>query len=55
MRLMIIFIVISSCAYKTNDKVEISEIFNNNNNSFNEFKKIMINYAKQSEYPDINE
>ena len=38
MRLMIIFIVISSCAYKTNDKVEISEIFNNNNNSFNEFK-----------------
>tara|TARA_B100000029_G_scaffold509089_1_gene597488 strand:- start:478 stop:645 length:168 start_codon:yes stop_codon:yes gene_type:complete len=55
MRLMIIFIVISSCAYKTNDKVEISEIFNNNNNSFNEFKKIIINYAKQSEYPDINE
>ena len=55
MRLVIIFIVISSCAYKTNDKVEISEIFNNNNNSFNEFKKIIINYAKQSEYPDINE
>ena len=55
MRLMIIFIVISSCAYKTNDKVEISEIFNNNINSFNEFKKIIINYAKQSEFPDINE
>ena len=55
MRLMIIFIFISSCAYKNNDKVEISEIFNNNNNSFNEFKKKIINYAKQSKYPDINE
>ena len=55
MRLMIIFIIISSCAYKNNDKVEINKIINNNNNSFNEFKKKILNYAKQSEYPDINE
>jgi len=55
MRLMIIFIVVSSCVYKSTDKVEINEIFNNNNNSFNEFKKKIINYAKQSKYPDINE
>ena len=34
MRLMIIFIVISSCAYKNNDKVEISEIFNNYKGDF---------------------
>ena len=54
MRLMIIFIVISSCAYKNNDNVEIIEIFNNNI-SFFEFKKKVINYANQSKYPDINE
>ncbi len=55
MRLMIIFIIISSCVYKNNEKVEKNEIFNNDNNSFNEFKKKIINYAKQSEYPNINE
>ena len=55
MRLMIIFIIISSCVYKNNEKVEFSEFFNNDNSSFYEFKKKIINYANQSKYPDINE
>ena len=55
MRVIIIFIIISSCVFKNNEKVEKSKIFNNDNNSFNEFKKKVINYAKQSKYPDINE
>ena len=57
MRLVIIFIVFSSCVYNNNgnNNLEIGEIFINDNSSFNEFKKKIINYAKQSDYPKINE
>tara|TARA_B100001996_G_scaffold381247_1_gene370296 strand:- start:1885 stop:2052 length:168 start_codon:yes stop_codon:yes gene_type:complete len=55
MRLIIVFIVFSSCIFNENNNVEISEIFNNDKSSFNEFKKKIINYANQSKYPDINE
>ena len=55
MRLMIIFVIFSSCVYNNNNNVKLGEIFNNDNSSFNEFKNKIINYAKESKYPKINE
>ena len=55
MRLIIVFIILISCTSNSSDKVLEKNNFNVKNISFNEFKNNMINYAKNADYPNINE
>ena len=55
MRIMIIFIILSSCSYYDSKKIKKNEIVIDKNISFNDFKKKILIYGKTSSYPNINE
>ena len=55
MRLLIVFAILTSCTPNSSYKETRSNIFDDKNISFNEFKNNIINYAKKSKYPNIND
>ena len=54
MRLMIFFAILASCTPNSSYK-KTNNIVDDKNISFNEFKNNIINYAKKSKYPNIND
>ena len=55
MRLIIVFAILASCSPNSSYKEIRNNIFDDKNISFNEFKNNIINYAKKSKYPNIND
>ncbi len=55
MRIIIVFAILASCTPNNSYKESRNNIFDNENISFNEFKINIINYAKKSIYPNIND
>ena len=55
MRLIIVFILLVSCTSNSSDKVLENKNFNVKKVSFNEFKNNILTYAKNADYPNINE
>tara|TARA_Y100000590_G_C14824157_1_gene677563 strand:- start:21 stop:188 length:168 start_codon:yes stop_codon:yes gene_type:complete len=55
MRLMIVFALLASCTPNSSYKETTNNIVDDKNISFNEFKINIINYAKKSKYPNIND
>ncbi len=55
MRLIVVFVILVSCATNSSYKEIRNNIFDDKSISFNEFKINIINYAKESKYPNIND
>jgi hypothetical protein len=51
MKKLFLFILLFSCS---KENLNVSDIKYNENLSFEKFKKFLINYANNNDYPDIN-
>tara|TARA_Y100000590_G_scaffold4890_1_gene6669 strand:- start:503 stop:673 length:171 start_codon:yes stop_codon:yes gene_type:complete len=52
-KLILLFFIVSSCSQPLAKKTSLKKINIYENLTFDEFKSIILNYSKKSDYPDI--
>ena len=52
-KLILLFFIVTSCSLPVVKKTSVKKINIYENLAFDEFKSIILNYSKKSDYPDI--